>query len=268
MSAKNSNVTTIATALVLCLVCSVLVSAVAVGLKTKQQDNSRLDLNKNILIAADKFNAETDGNDVINERFKDFEVRLINLETGQFATDEEAAAAGISDAVTYDVAKAARTPSLSVKLDEDTAKIGGKPKFSKAYLAKDANGNLDMIVLPIHGAGLWGPIYGLLTLDKDLNTIKGVNFYKHKETPGLGSRIADAEFRAKWVGKTLYNEDGSMKMAVTKAGTAKPEQVDGISGATLTIRGVNNLLQFWMGENGYKPFLDNLKASQGNGEGA
>lgn len=268
MSAKNSNITTIATALVLCLVCSVLVSAVAVGLKTRQQDNSRLDLNKNILIAADKFNPETDTNSVVAERFESFEVRLINLETGQFASDEEAKAAGITDVATYNIAKAARTPSLSTPLAEDRAKIGGKPKFSKAYIAKDANGELEMIVLPIHGAGLWGPIFGLLTLDKDLNTIKGVNFYQHKETPGLGSRITDEPWRATWVGKVLYDETGATKMAVTKAGTAKEGQVDGISGATLTIRGVNNLLQFWLSEDGYKPFLDNLKAANsGNGQG-
>lgn len=263
MSAKNSNATTIVTALVLCLVCSVLVSAVAVGLKTKQQENSRLDLNKNILVAADKFDPATDTNSVVAERFADFEVRLINLQTGKFATDAEAQAAGITDVASYDIAKAARTPSLSTPLQEDTAKIGGKPNFSKAYLSKDANGDLEMIVLPIHGAGLWGPIFGLLTLDKDLNTIKGVNFYQHKETPGLGSRITDEPWRATWVGKELYDENGKMKMAVTKAGTAKEGQVDGISGATLTIRGVNNLLQFWMGENGYKPFLDNLKNGQG-----
>ncbi|OOR91365.1 Na(+)-translocating NADH-quinone reductase subunit C [Moraxella caviae] len=265
---KNSNATTIGVALVLCLVCSVLVSAVAVGLKPQQQANARQDLNKNILVAADKFNPETDPVSAIEERFAAFEVRLVNLETGAFATEEEMSAAGV-DANSFDVAKAARTPELSNALENDIAKIGGQPKFAKVYIAKDGAGDIEQIVLPIHGAGLWGPIFGLLTLDKDLNTIKGVNFYQHKETPGLGSRIEEAPWQAQWVGKTLYNEDGSMKMAVTKAGTAREGQVDGISGATLTIRGVNNLLQFWLGEKGFKPFLDNLKAgAAGNGEGA
>ncbi|WFF39047.1 Na(+)-translocating NADH-quinone reductase subunit C [Moraxella nasibovis] len=269
MSAKNSNVTTLATALILCLVCSVMVSAVAVGLKSQQQANKKLDLNKNILVAADRFNPETDTNSVVAERFADFEVRLVDLRTGKFATQAEIDAAGINDLDSYDVAKAARTPNMATRLDHDIAKIGGRPHFAKVYLAKDANGDLDQIVLPIHGAGLWGPIFGLLTLDKDLNTIKGVNFYQHKETPGLGSRIEEPQWQALWTGKEVYNEDGSMKMAVTKAGTAREGQVDGISGATLTIRGVNDLLQFWMGDNGYKPFLDNLKAgTAGNGEGA
>lgn len=268
MSAKNSNASTIVTALVLCLVCSVLVSAVAVGLKSKQQDNARLDLNKNILIAAGKFDPNTDKSDVIAERFASFDVRYVNLETGDFATDEEIVAAGLGDVNSYDIAKAARTPELSTALEVDTAGIGGKPKFGKVYLSKDGAGNIEEIVLPIHGAGLWGQIFGLLTLDKDLNTIKGVNFYQHKETPGLGSRITDEPWRALWVDKKLYNEDGSMKMAVTKAGTAKEGQVDGISGATLTIRGVNNLLQFWLGNDGYRPFLDKLKANASTNQGA
>ena len=268
MSAKNSNVSTAVTALILCLVCSVMVSAVAVGLKSKQQENARLDLNKNILMAADMYDPETDSSSVIPERFADFEVRLVNLQTGKFATDQEISAAGINDVDGYDVSKAARTPYLSTSLADDIAKIGGKPNFAKVYLAKDANGEIDQIVLPIHGAGLWGPIFGLLTLDKDLNTVKGENFYQHKETPGLGSRIEEPQWQETCVDKELYNEDGSRKIAVVKAGTAREGQVDGISGATLTIRGVNNLLQYWIGEDGYKPFLDNLKAGQaGNGEG-
>ena len=68
--------------------------------------------------------------------------------------------------------------------------------------------------------------------------------------------------------KALYNDDGSRKIAVVKSGTAREGQIDGISGATLTIRGVNNLLQYWIGEDGYKPFLDNLRAGQADkGEG-
>lgn len=266
MSAKNSNIKTIITALMLCLICSVMVSAVAVGLKNQQKANATLDLNKNILVAAGKFDPVADSNAVIGERFDSFEVRLVNLETGAFATDEEIAAAGITDVPNYDVAKAARTPELSMPLADDIAGIGGKPKFGKAYLAKDGSGNLEMVVLPFHGAGLWGQIYGLLTLDKDMNTIKGVNFYQHKETPGLGSRIQDEPWRALWVNKKLYDENNNLVMGVAKAGSAKPSEVDGISGATLTGRGVHNMLQFWLGENGYKPFLDNLRKNAGQGE--
>lgn len=268
MSAKNSNVTTVVTALVLCLVCSIAVSSVAVGLKPKQTENATLDFNKNVLIATGKFDPSKDTNSVVAERFNDFEVKMVNLETGQFATDDELQQAGIGDVNGYSVAKAARTPNLSTPLSDDIAGIGGKPKFSKVYIAKDANGQIEQLVLPIHGAGLWGQIYGLLTLDKDFNTIKGVNFYEHKETPGLGSRIADEPWRAMWVDKKTHNENGDVIMGVAKAGTATPEQVDGISGATLTGRGVHNMVQYWLGKDGYQPFLENLKAGKADGKGA
>lgn len=268
MSAKNSNVTTLVTALVLCLVCSVMVSAVAVGLKPKQTANSTLDFNKNVLIAAGRFDPNTESNSVVAERFKEFEVHLVNLETGKFATEEEAQSAGITDVANYDIAKAARTPSLSTPLENDIAAIGGKPKFGKAYVAKNASGEIETLVLPFHGAGLWGQIYGLLTLDKDFNTIKGVNFYQHKETPGLGSRITEESWRAQWLDKKVHNDNGEVIMGVAKAGTAKPTEVDGISGATLTGRGVHNMVQFWLGKDGYQPFLDNLKAGTAGGKGA
>lgn len=268
MSAKNSNTSTVFTALALCLICSIAVSSVAVGLKPKQIENSTLDFNKNVLIATGKFNPETDTNSVVAERFSDFEVKMVNLQTGKFATDEEIKQAGISDINGYDIAKAARTPALSTPLENDSAAIGGRPKFSKVYIAKDNNGNINLIVLPIHGAGLWGQIYGLLTLDKDFNTIKGVNFYEHKETPGLGSRITDGWWRNLWIDKKLYDDNGNVIMGVAKAGNAKATQVDGISGATLTGRGVNNMIQFWLSENGYKTFLENLKAGKADGKGA
>lgn len=267
MSAKNSNVTTLVTALVLCLVCSVMVSAVAVGLKPKQVQNSTLDFNKNVLIATGKFNPATDNNSVVAERFSDFEVRMVNLDTGTFATDEELTEAGITDIINYDIAKAARTPALSTPLTDDIAAIGGKPKFSKVYLSKDTSGQIGMIVLPFHGAGLWGQIYGLLTLDNDFNTIKGVNFYEHKETPGLGSRITEESWRTQWVDKKVHSDNGDVVMGVAKAGTAKPTEVNGISGATLTGRGVHNMLQFWLGKNGYQPFLENLKAGTAGDNG-
>ena len=120
-----------------------------------------------------------------------------------------------------------------------------------------------MVVLPIQGYGLWGTIYGFLTLESDMNTIKGISFYEHKETPGLGARIEEPEWRAKWSGIHSYDENGNVATGVTKAGTPKENWVDGISGATLTGRGVSNMIQFWLGEQGYKPYLDTLRKESG-----
>ena len=261
---KSNNAKTISVALTLCLVCSVLVSAVAVGLKPAQIENARLDRNKNILVAAGMYDAESDTADDVAERFKDFDVEIIDLSKGSYVDDEVLKAAGIPDRNAYDASQATKNKALSEDLgNNDPAGIGRKPKYAKVYVKKDDAGKPEMVVLPIQGYGLWGTIYGFLTLESDMNTIKGISFYEHKETPGLGARIEEPEWRAKWSGIHSYDENGNVATGVTKAGTPKENWVDGISGATLIGRGVSNMIQFWLGEQGYKPYLDTLRKESG-----
>ena len=261
---KSNNAKTISVALTLCLVCSVLVSAVAVGLKPAQIENARLDRNKNILVAAGMYNAESDTASDVAERFKDFDVEIIDLNKGDYLDDEALKAAGIPDRNAYDASQATKNQALSEDLgNNDPAGIGRKPKYAKVYVKSDDAGDPEMVVLPIQGYGLWGTIYGFLTLESDMNTIKGISFYEHKETPGLGARIEEPEWRAQWSGIQSYDEDGNVATGVTKAGTPKDNWVDGISGATLTGRGVSNMIQFWLGEQGYKPYLDKLRQDSG-----
>ncbi|UNU73791.1 Na(+)-translocating NADH-quinone reductase subunit C [Moraxella nasovis] len=264
MSAKNSNASTIMTALVLCLVCSVMVAAVAVGLKPKQNENALLDLNKNVLVAAGQFDPATDTNAVVVDRIKDFEIKLIDMQTGEFISDDVIQAQGIN-VETYDMGKASKTPSMSSTLTNDIVRIGRVPKYGKVYIQRAADGSPKLIVMPFYGYGLWGTIYGLVTLEGDMNTIKGVSFYQHKETPGLGALIEEDWWRDTWVGKRVYNDQGQIITGITKAGNSRENYIDGISGATLTGRGVNNMIQFWLGEDGYKPFLDNLRQKYGKG---
>ncbi len=261
---KSNNAKTISVALTLCLVCSVLVSAVAVGLKPAQIENSRLDRNKNILVAAGMYDAESDTAEDVAERFKDFDVEIVDLNTGSYVDDNALLEAGIPDRNAYDASQATKNAALSEDLGEnDPAGIGRKPKYAKVYVKNDESGKPEMVVLPIQGYGLWGTIYGFLTLESDMNTIKGISFYEHKETPGLGARIEEPEWRAKWSGIHSYDEEGNVATGVTKAGTPKENWVDGISGATLTGRGVSNMIQFWLGDQGYKPYLDALRKESG-----
>lgn len=261
---KSNNAKTISVALTLCLVCSVLVSAAAVGLKPAQVENARLDRNKNILVAAGMYDAESDTADDVTERFKDFEVKIIDLNKGNYVEDDELKAAGIPDRNDYDATQATKNKALSDDLGEnDPASIGRKPKYAKVYVKNDDAGNPETVVLPIQGYGLWGTIYGFLTLESDMNTIKGISFYEHKETPGLGARIEEPEWRAKWSGIHSYDDEGNVATGVTKAGNPKDNWVDGISGATLTSRGVSNMIQFWLGDQGYKPYLDMLRKENG-----
>jgi Na+-transporting NADH:ubiquinone oxidoreductase subunit C len=111
-------------------------------------------------------------------------------------------------------------------------------------------------------------MYGFIALGSDLTTIRGFGFYQHGETPGLGGEIENRSWLAKWPGKVVYDEKGAVKLSVIK-GEVDPgvvdarHKVDGLSGATLTARGVSNLLAYWLGENGYQPFLDELRKSGG-----
>ncbi len=261
---KSNNAKTISVALTLCLVCSVLVSAVAVGLKPAQVENARLDRNKNILVAAGMFDAESDTAADVAERFKDFDVEIVDLNKGNYLDDNALNAVGIPDRNAYDASQATKNKALSEDLgNNDPAGIGRVPKYAKVYVKNDDAGNPEMVVLPIQGYGLWGTIYGFLTLESDMNTIKGISFYEHKETPGLGARIEEPEWRAKWSGIHSYDENGDVATGVSKAGTPRDNWVDGISGATLTGRGVSNMIQFWLGEQGYKPYLDALREESG-----
>ena len=122
---------------------------------------------------------------------------------------------------------------------------------------------LDKVVIPIHGYGLWSTLYGFLALESDLQTISGITFYEHGETAGLGGEVDNPAWKSQWQGKTLY-EAGEVRLEVLK-GTVNPAsadakyQVDGLSGATLTSRGVNNLISYWMGEDGFGPVLQDIR---------
>jgi len=148
---------------------------------------------------------------------------------------------------------------------DDIAKIKRRENYATVYLV-ESNGELDKIILPVRGAGLWSTLHGFLALENDLNTVAGLGFFEHGETPGLGGEVDNPNWKALWPGKKVYDE-GDAKIQLIKgsvdANTAEAEhKVDGLSGATLTSRGVTNLLQFWMGENGYKPFLSNLQSGE------
>src|SRR5690606_36265681 len=149
---------------------------------------------------------------------------------------------------------------------EDIAKISRRENFSVVYLVNDQDG-LQKVILPIKGYGLWSTLYGFLALETDANTVVGLVFYEHAETPGLGGEVDNPNWRAKWVGKEVYDNSGNVAISVLKGSVDESSArakylVDGLSGATLTARGVHNMLHFWLGENGYKSFLNNLKKGE------
>lgn len=250
MSSKDSVQRTLTVAAVLCIACSVLVSTAAVSLKSMQDKNAMLDQQKNILLASGLYEEGSS----VEEQFKRFEPVLVDLSTGQEVE---------GDALAYDAKKAAKDPEQSVRIPEklDLGKIKRREKVAKVYKVKDGNGGWDQLILPVRGKGLWGTMWGYIALAKDLSTVKGFAFYQHKETPGLGAEVDNPKWKAMWIGKEIFGDNGSeIKIHVGKPGQADEEHhVDGLSGATITTRGVQDLLHYWLGSHGFKKYFSQLK---------
>jgi Na+-transporting NADH:ubiquinone oxidoreductase subunit C len=250
VSSNNESVQkTITVALVLCLVCAVVVSSAAVILRPAQAVNEKANMQMNILQAAGLYDPQQS----IQDQFQIVTTRLVNLETGEFVEG--------MDAERYNQRKASKDPSMNRVLsgEEDIASIKRQAKIAKIYLIENGD-QIEKIILPIHGYGLWSTLYGFMALEGDGNTVAGLGFYEHAETPGLGGEVDNPNWKAQWTGKQVYNGD-AVALRLVKGGADRSDSygVDALSGATLTSRGVDNLLKFWMSDAGFKPFLNNLK---------
>lgn len=246
---------TLTVAILLCLVCSVIVSGAAVYLKPLQEKNKLRDKQSNILSAAGLLDSGKD----IASQFERVEKRVVNIETGQYVSED-------FNVDGYDQRTAKRDPERSVRIpsSDDIAGLKRRAQYAEVYLVYDENNELKTLVLPISGYGLWSTLYGFIALENDLNTVAGLTFYDHGETPGLGGEVDNPRWKAQWQGKEVYADDGSVAAQLKKGGVnpsnpvEKDHYVDGLSGATLTSNGVTNLIQFWMGPQGFLPFLENL----------
>lgn len=263
--AKDTVSRTLMVALVLSIFFSVVVSTAAVSLRPAQVKNQNLDIKSNILSAAGMLESGSSA-DQIEETFERFDVRLVDLDTGEFV---EPSAVGVEDPMKYDMYKAASNPDMSTNIpaSEDKAGIKRRPNVAKVYTLSE-DGEMVRVVLPIHGYGLWSTLYGFVSLEGDLNTIEGLGFYDHAETPGLGGEVDNPRWKNQWVGKELFNDDMSepqirlVKGGVSSGAKDKEHKVDALSGATLTSRGVEQLVNYWMGDRGFAPFLKNLREGE------
>ena len=149
----------------------------------------------------------------------------------------------------------------------DIAVIKTRPRYVVVYFLYDG-ARLDMIILPVYGYGLWSTLYGFISLEGDLNTIEGLGFYSHAETPGLGGEVDNPRWKSQWVGKKVYDGDRTepqiklVKGGVNVDAKKRQHKVDALSGATLTSRGVEQLVNYWMGDRGYAPFLQKLREGE------
>ncbi len=243
MPERDSIRNTLAVAIGLSLVCSLLVATTAVVLKPKQLANAERYRQAIILDVAGIHEPGAD----IESIFADIEVRTVHLADGTYV---DAPVAPDDD------------PGVVIPEELDIAQIHRRASHAPVYILR-TNGAIDQVILPIYGAGLWSTMRGYLAVAGDGSTVRGLRFYEHGETPGLGDQIDDAEWRAQWPGKTLYDESGIQRIEVARGavqpGAAAAHQVDGLSGATLTGRGVSNLVRYWTGPHGFGPYLARLR---------
>jgi Na+-transporting NADH:ubiquinone oxidoreductase subunit C len=258
--ANESVKKTVIVALGVCIVCSILVSTAAVALRGIQLENKKNDRIKNILIAGDLLVRGADIRAMYQEKI---EPAMIDLHSGDILSAEDFNETLNID--NFDIKTMADDPEYGIEIpdDRDRANIKRMPKYMVVYFVKE-NNKTEKVILPIYGKGLWSTMYGFIALGKDLNTVKGFTFHEHAETPGLGGEVDNPRWKNSWKGKHALDEGGNVKIEVIKGrvDTSRPEskhQIDGLSGATLTARGVDHLVKFWLGNDGYGLFLKRLK---------
>ena len=241
------------------MICSALISFSAVELRDLQEANKTLDKQSKILSAAGLLKEGS----LISELFESIEPRIVNLETGEYDS-----AINLDD---YEESAFSRDPNTSIELSssQDIALLKRRENFQTVYLHYESQA-LNAIILPVRGYGLWGTMKGYLALEPDFKTIIGLEFFDHKETPGLGGEIDNPKWKAIWKGKEVFSESGDILISVIKGSVDKSSeqakyQVDGLSGATITSNGVTNLLSFWLGDMGYGPLIDQLQEEETKG---
>lgn len=255
---QPSNMYTVGFAAAVCLVCAVFVSGSAVALKDRQEINRTLDRQKKVLQVAGLMGEDEKlSPEKIQSIYDDRIIpKAIDMKTGAPVDDV--------DMVTYDMEKYAKDPDTSFEIPKNNAKVKRLPEDALVYEVKSDAGGTDQVIIPIKGPGLWSTLYGFVSLStEDYNTVKGLTFYKHAETPGLGGEVDNPGWKAKWPGRKVYDQDGEVALRVIKGSAGTPAEapysVDGLSGATLTSNGVTKALKFWLGDEGFGPYIDRVK---------
>ncbi|MGL4228655.1 MAG: NADH:ubiquinone reductase (Na(+)-transporting) subunit C [Tannerellaceae bacterium] len=227
---RDGNVYTVVYATVMVVLVAVVLAFTSQALRTQQKKNEDIDKMTQILrsvrVESTAANAEAKYKELIKEAF------LVNskgekVEGNAFATD---------------LVKEFAAPADQRVLPVFVAEVDGQTKY----------------ILAMRGAGLWGPLWGYISLDSNKNTVFGTDFSHQGETPGLGAEITKPAFSSQFAGKNIFNAAGEFKsIAIVKPGQYAEgmEYVDGISGGTITSQGVNSMLKTSLSD--YLGFLEN-----------
>ena len=267
----------------ICVFCSIFVAGAAVALKDRQDANKVLDRQKKVLSVAGLDCVDDMSPEQIGAAFEKVEPILVDMEASPPApVDPSSVGAeyGVAELGDYDPRKAAKDPALQVEdVEANAAKVTKMPRYEVVYRFKFvkeednpcSSGELpNQLIVPIQGPGLWSTLYGYVSLTgSGYNTVNGLIFYEHAETPGLGGEVDNPKWKAQWKSKKVRKADegeGPIVLSVVK-GMAKDEYgVDGLSGATITSNGVTEALRFWLGKGRFEPAtLDKISSFTGSG---
>ena len=236
----------------LCLLCSAIISLIAIQLRSVQNENVVKDMQKKIVSSAG-----------LQLEYGSVENAMMNIKT--IVVDLDQGKIVDINPNSYELSKELREEGKYkfLSAENDIASIKKREKYSKVFI-EYKDDKINTLILPVRGYGLWGILYGYLAIKSDFNTVAGLEFYEHKETPGLGAEIDNPKWKALWKGKKIYRENGEVSLKVIKGNVLASSdninyEVDGLSGATLTCNGVTNLIAYWMGSDGFLNFINNLR---------
>jgi len=248
---RNSATYTLLFTLAVCAICSVVVAGTFVALAERQRADAAVFRMLDILRLTGLAEADEQlEREEIFERFEAIRPRAVNMQTHRF--DPEV------DARLFDQRDASNDPTQSFQAPSNDAGVRRIPDFAIVYERLTDEGGLDQILIPIHGQGYGGQIFGFLSLESDLNTVRQIVFYEHQETPTLGGRINRTSWRKNWPGRRIFDDSGNVALrliANAPPADEDPYVVDAVSRASVTTAGVQNMINFWLGPDAFEPFL-------------
>jgi Na+-transporting NADH:ubiquinone oxidoreductase subunit C len=220
---KNSNIYTFGFSALLVVVVGILLASAAIGLKPFQMQNIKIEKMQDILGSVGIFADVEDAENVFNQHITQ---QLILTHEGEVVVD------AAYEAFDIDLAK----------------ELQKKPEDRLYPLFKATKNDSTFMIIPMRGKGLWGPVWGYIALDADLNinNVYGAKFDHKSETPGLGAEINTTEFQKQFVGRKIFDQDGNyVSIKAVKGGVPIEDmhRVDAISGGTITSNGVNEMIE-------------------------
>ena len=247
---NESRTKTVLVAFLVSAVCAALVSGATVALRPIQTANRAAEEQARIAALVEGIPGMAT---LLEQSGGALSTVVINLRDGRAAADVTPA--------TLDAALSDPGNWTALDAGQDLAGLGQRPDYAQVFLLRDGD-SVSLVLLPLSGQGYGGRLDAILALRGDMNTIAGIAVTQHSETPGLGARIEETSWQASFPGTELRDDGGEMRFRVARGPASGVHEVDGITGATRTGRGVTQMVRFWLGPDGYGPLLDAIERGE------